>query len=73
MRTFFQKEMIGRGVFILTSHNVNYAHDEKDFAQILKAYDETLVKLKTLFTEKKLLESLDTKLLEPVFSVRKIK
>jgi len=71
LRTFFQKEMISQGVFILVSHNINYAHTEKDFAQIVAAYDHTLSKLRDQLDQNKLLESLNTQLLEPVFSVRK--
>ncbi len=71
LRTFFQKEMIGNGVFILTSHNINYAYDEKDFSLILNAYEETFAKLNDLMAANKLAESLNTQLLEPVFTVRK--
>ncbi len=66
-----QKEMINLGVFILTSHNINYAHDEADKACIEDAYDKTLSKMASLLMENKLYESLGTKILEPVFSVRK--
>lgn len=71
LRTFFQKEMISRGVFILTSHNINYAHTEKDTSVIVAAYEETLSKLRNLLDSGQIYESLQTQLLEPVFTVRK--
>ncbi len=71
LRTFFQKEMISLGVFILTSHNINYAHNEEDKACIEDAYDKTLFKMSSLLVGNKLRNSLGTTILEPVFSVRK--
>lgn len=71
LRTFFQKEMISKGIFILTSHNINYAHDEKDMHLIESAYEATLSKLAELLKQNKLQEAVGTKILEPVFSVRK--
>ena len=73
LRTLFQKEMIQNGILILTSHNINYALSEEDMNKILEVYDKTLCKISELIRTSKLDESLDTKLLEPVFTVRRYK
>lgn len=70
LRTFFQKEMIRRGVFILSSHNINFAHNEKDFECIVNTYREVLSSMRELLVAGKLEASLDTPVLEPVFKVR---
>lgn len=71
LRTFFQKEMISQGVFILTSHNINYSHTEKDKETILAAYVNTFSKMSQLLENGDIQVDLGTKIIEPVFSVRK--
>lgn len=71
LRTLFQKEMISSGTFILTSHNINYAHDENDLHFILNSYDFALSKIATVLEENSIEATLGIKVLEPVFTVRK--
>ncbi len=72
LRTFFQKEMISLGVFILTSHNINYSHTQEDMDLIEASYDKILSKLKDCLRQNTVQDSVGTKMLEPVFSVRKV-
>ncbi len=71
LRTFFQKEMINEGIFILSSHNITLSFDEKDFQKIKNAYEKILPKMALSLKEKNLIERLESPILEPVFTVRK--
>lgn len=42
IKTLFVTEMVKRGVLIVGSHNVCYAHSQADIAQVLAAYDGAL-------------------------------
>tara|TARA_Y100000310_G_C20686193_1_gene819189 strand:- start:997 stop:2946 length:1950 start_codon:yes stop_codon:yes gene_type:complete len=45
IQTLFSVEMLRRGVLILGSHNICYAHNDADVAWILEAYDSTLARI----------------------------
>jgi len=70
LKTLFMQEMLARGILILSTHNISYAHGEAEVAKLLKAYDEVLgilgESLRTSTLEKKL--RCDT--LVPLFKVR---
>jgi len=70
IRTLFIREMLAMGVLTQGSHNVCYAHDEADEAQVLMAYDHTLGKIRAELDTGRLEERLGHEVIEPVFKVR---
>ncbi len=70
MKTLFLQEMFARGILILSSHNMSYAHTDEDLAQLLRAYDEVLPLLRNCVERRSLREVLRCKPLEPLFKLR---
>ena len=69
IKTFVLKEMIARGVFIVAGHNISFSHSKEDLKLVIKAYDETFLKL--AHTMKKNDQNLFFKpFIEPIFKVR---
>ena len=70
IKTLFMQEMFANGVLAYGTHNMSYAHGDKEVSQLLSTYDEVFATLKNAVEN----QSLDTKLLcdpiEPVFKVR---
>ena len=42
IKTLFLQEMFNRGLLILGSHNISYAHNQSDIDALLSAYDEVM-------------------------------
>lgn len=70
IRTLFTTCMLERGVLVIASHNVMYAHDDGDLEQVLAAYDHTLERTVRELEQPGLAERLGCELIRPVFSVR---
>lgn len=70
IKTLFMQEMLARGIMTLGSHNMNYAHTDKDVATLLAAYDEVLPILKNAVDNRAMADCLHCKPLEPLFKVR---
>ena len=70
LRTYFLQEMFARGILMIASHNLSYAHSEADIARLLAAYDEVLPALGEAVRRQDLGEHLRTEPLVPLFSVR---
>lgn len=70
IKTFFQKTMIANGVLILGSHNISYAHRDLELEEIMRAYDNTLSKLKNNLDKNTLLDVLNCPIIKPIFKVR---
>lgn len=70
IRTLFLREMIACGVLVAASHNVSYAHDDADIAQVLAAYDKVCPLVAEELATGKLEERLGIAPITPVFSVR---
>lgn len=70
IKTLFIKEMLRHGVLINSTHNVCYAHDERDMNDVLTAYGRTLDTVATELETGKLEERLGVPVIMPVFSVR---
>lgn len=70
IRTLFTREMLLRGVLQSGSMNFSLAHTERDFADVLSAYDGALSVLAEELARPGLETRLDCPVLHPVFSVR---
>jgi len=70
IKTLYLQEMFKRGVITIGSHNISYAHTDKDVTLLLDAYDEVLPILKSTVAERNLDRILDAEPLQPLFKVR---
>lgn len=70
IKTLFLQEAFARGILILTSHNMSYAHSDDDIRMLLSVYDEVFSILKEAIEENKLDKLLRCQPLEPVFKIR---
>ena len=70
LKTLFLQEMFKRGVLVLSSHNISYAHSASDVAQLLTAYSETMIVIKNSLKTNTIEQSLDCDPLKMLFSVR---
>lgn len=69
IKTYFMQEMIKRGILIVGSHNLSYAHNQLDRAKILGAYDQVL-QLLSENLNKGLSSYLESPAIKPLFKVR---
>ncbi len=70
IKTLFLQEMFVRGILILGSHNMNYAHNDSDITGLLAAYNQVLPLLGEAVEQKTLKKYLRCKPLVPLFRVR---
>jgi len=70
IRTLFLQEMLARGILILGSHNISYAHSDTDLTQLFAAYDQVFPLIKRAVDGKRLEETHCAPPLEPLFKVR---
>jgi len=70
IKTRFILEMLKNGVLSQATHNVCYAHNQKDVDVVLKAYDNTLVRIADELSSAKLVDNLPVPIIRPVFAVR---
>lgn len=70
VRTLFLQEMFARGVLILGSHNMSFAHSDEDIAQLHDAYNEVFPILRRAVAEETLESELRCETLKPLFKVR---
>ncbi len=70
MKTMFMTQMVAQGVLVVGSHNVNYAHNAADIAQVLQAYDLVLKKMSAALMRGTLEQDLPCPVIYPAFSVR---
>lgn len=70
IKTLVVRELLARGVLLLGSHNVCYAHTGTDVAQVLAAYDGALSCLAEELATGRLESRLGSPAIEPVFKVR---
>jgi glutamate-1-semialdehyde 2,1-aminomutase len=70
IKTLFLQEMFARGVITLGTHNVSYAHGEKDVERLLAVYDEVLPILHDAVMNERLESLLRCTPLEPLFKIR---
>ena len=70
IKTLFLREMLAAGVLINASHNVCYAHNAADVAQVLAAYDYALPMVREALDRGDITRQLGNQVIRPVFSVR---
>ena len=70
IKTYYMVEMLKYGVLTIGSHNICYAHDDKDIEHVLNAYDKTLLSLSNNLFDGKILDKLPCPTISPVFNVR---
>ena len=70
IKTMFMLEMLKQGVLIASSHNICYAHDERDISHVVQAYDHTMGHISNALSAGTLMDDLDIDPIYPVFQVR---
>ncbi|MDA9282310.1 aminotransferase class III-fold pyridoxal phosphate-dependent enzyme [Pseudomonadales bacterium] len=70
LKTLFLQEMFKRGVLILSSHNISYAHTSSDVTKLLAAYSETMDVIKDSVKNNCVRSSLACDPLKLLFKVR---
>ncbi len=70
IKTLFLREMIAAGVLINASHNLCFAHNETDIAQVIAAYDHAFGELRAALDCGDVDKRIDNQVIKPVFSVR---
>ncbi len=70
IKTLLMIELLRRGVLMAGSHNICYAHDESDAAQVLGAYDQALASVADAIAEDDIDKRLGGPAIRPVFAVR---
>jgi glutamate-1-semialdehyde aminotransferase/spore coat polysaccharide biosynthesis protein SpsF (cytidylyltransferase family) len=70
IKTYFMQEMIKLGILVAGSHNITYAHQNMELAQIVKAYESVFTMLKVRLADGTLLSSLKSPIIQPLFKVR---
>jgi glutamate-1-semialdehyde aminotransferase len=70
LKTLFLQEMFKRGILILSTHNISYAHSLSDVTQLLAGYSETMAVIKDSVKNNNVRDSLECEPLKLLFKVR---
>ncbi|MEE2722403.1 MAG: aminotransferase class III-fold pyridoxal phosphate-dependent enzyme [Pseudomonadota bacterium] len=70
LRTLFLQEMFARGVLVLGTHNMSFAHSDEDIAKLLDTYDSVFPILRDAIAHRNLDDQLRCEPLRPLFRVR---
>jgi len=70
LKTLFLQEMFKRGVLILSTHNISYAHSSSDVTKLLLAYSETMEIIKNAVKNDNVRNLLECEPLKLLFKVR---
>jgi glutamate-1-semialdehyde 2,1-aminomutase len=70
IKTYILQEVFARGILMIGTHNMSYAHSDSDLEKLLAVYDEVFNNLKQGIVEKKLEEMLNCEPLVPLFKIR---
>jgi len=70
LKTLFLQEMFKRGILILSTHNISYAHSTSDVNKLLAAYSETMDVIKASVKNNNVHDSLECEPLKLLFKVR---
>lgn len=71
IKTLYMIEMINHGVLTIGSHNICYAHSDKDLQIVLEAYEATIDTIsKALSGNSNIESSLKCPVISPIFNVR---
>jgi glutamate-1-semialdehyde aminotransferase len=71
IRTLFMQETLARGIIMLGTHDICYAHSEEDIEGLIQVYREVFPIIGEAVAENNLLEKLRCDPLKPLFEVRK--
>ena len=71
IKTFILHELYKEGVLSLGTHNICYAHTDKDVEHVVNSYGKVIEKLSHYTSKQELLEAMDYPEITPVFQVRK--
>jgi glutamate-1-semialdehyde 2,1-aminomutase len=69
-KTLFLQEMFARGILVLSTHNISYAHTDADIDQLLGVYGEVLPFVHRAAVDGRIGEHLKVRPLQPLFRVR---
>lgn len=70
IKTLYQQEILSRGILAIGSHNMSYAHSDKDIEILLAVYDEVFALIGNSIAEGSLQSALRTRPLAPLFKIR---
>lgn len=70
LKTLVLQEVFARGILMIGTHNLTYAHSDADIDRLLGAYDEIFPLLRRVVDHSELASQLRCKPLEPLFRVR---
>jgi glutamate-1-semialdehyde 2,1-aminomutase len=70
IKSVFKQEMLLRGILISASHNMSYAHSQKEVDLLLAAYDEVFALLRLALEKGTLSQALVGHPIEPIFKIR---
>ena len=70
LKTLFLQEMFARGILIIGSHNMSYAHTDADVDVLIAAYNDVLGTIRDAIVAGDLTQRLRCDPLVPLFSVR---
>jgi glutamate-1-semialdehyde aminotransferase len=70
LKTLFLQEMFKRGILILSTHNISYAHSSSDVTKLLAAYSETMDIIKNSIRNNNVRDYLECEPLKLLFKVR---
>jgi glutamate-1-semialdehyde 2,1-aminomutase len=70
IKTLFLQEVFARGVLILGTHNMSYAHSDEDITRLLNVYNEVFELLKEIIEKNVMDKWLRTEPLVPLFKIR---
>lgn len=69
--TYLMQEMAQNGILFFGSHNLNYAHTEKEVDKLLASYNSILPSLKSAIDNANLEQLITCEPVKPIFHVRK--
>jgi len=70
IKSLFVQEMLLRGILISASHNVSYAHTDRDLQRLFSSYDEVFGLIRRALDNHTVKKDLTGKPIEPLFKIR---
>ena len=70
LKTLFLQEVFSRGILTLGSHNMSYAHSDRDIKRLLQAYNDVFEIIKEVLVKGNLKAWLKADPLVPLFKIR---
>ncbi len=70
IKTLFLQEMFKRGIYIIGTHNMSYAHTVDHVETLMKAYEDFFKLMKKVIAEKQIKNHIEGEVLVPLFKLR---